>query len=304
MHCGIFVPVVQRTVAAVKGRLAAKASRHTSLSLSWSYAPLFFLTNGWIAVLGAAALALWAVPARAAGFARNADFIVFADDQPLAEAVIAKASQYRKELALRWLGEELPPAVGRTVINVTISDREDRGLIWPADGPGRQVHNIWLTTSRQRALGSTLKHEIAHAVLATRYPRELPVFVNEAVANLQDDEERKEIRQRTIGWFARTGNWPPIREVFEADVISSVDSASYAVASSVTEYLCTRSSETKFLEFAIAGKQHGWDAALRSHYGINSVEQLQQLWQQWVLQTIQARPTGNVARSHGTVGPQ
>jgi len=226
-----------------------------------------------------------AAPAWGAGFARNSDYIVFADDQSLADAVIAQASKYRKEIALRWLGEELPPAVGRTVINVTISSDEDRGLTLPADGPGRQLHNIWLTTSRERATGSTLAHELTHAVLATRYPRDLPVFANEAIANLQDDAERSAIRHRTISWFARTNNWPPLREVFEAESISSVDSASYAVASSVAEYLCTLSSEPKFLQFAIDGKRIGWDQALRTHYKLESVEQLQRQWQEWVLRS-------------------
>ena len=50
-------------------------------------------------------------------------------------------------------------------------DTEDDGLIWPDNGPRRNMHRLFLATTRDGALGSTLKHEICHAVMATRFPQ-------------------------------------------------------------------------------------------------------------------------------------
>ena len=41
-----------------------------------------------------------------------------------------KAEQYRREIALAWLGEELPPTSGPTIINVRFEDEANRGLTW------------------------------------------------------------------------------------------------------------------------------------------------------------------------------
>ena len=66
-----------------------------------------------------------------AGFVRDDDFIVFAPDESLAEAVLAKAAQLRRQIAEEWFGEPLPPGAGRTLIHVQLDDREDSGLTWP-----------------------------------------------------------------------------------------------------------------------------------------------------------------------------
>ena len=42
------------------------------------------------------------------GLAHNPNFIITADDQTLADAVLDKAESYREQLAQEWLGRELP----------------------------------------------------------------------------------------------------------------------------------------------------------------------------------------------------
>ena len=62
-------------------------------------------------------IALAAANADAAGFVHNANFSVFTPAGPsadfLAKEVLQKAEQYRREIALQWLGGELPPSIGR-----------------------------------------------------------------------------------------------------------------------------------------------------------------------------------------------
>lgn len=218
--------------------------------------------------------------AHAAGLAHGDNFVVTAADDALAEEVLAKADQFRKEVAEEWLGLELPPSVGRVVIDVELAD-DDQGRTWVIDHPDRKYHMLWLTTTRERALGSTLKHEITHVVLATELPGRLPAWADEGAASLADDDQRVEIRRRTIAWFARTGNWPNVESVLEASTILATDKATYSVSASLTEYLLTRGDKPQFLEFAVDGKAQGWVRALRTHYGIESVARLEQAWRAW-----------------------
>ena len=46
------------------------------------------------------------------------------------EFLLDRAEEYRKRIAIEWLGEELPPSVGQVMVNVSYSDRPDSGLIY------------------------------------------------------------------------------------------------------------------------------------------------------------------------------
>lgn len=214
--------------------------------------------------------------------ARNANFLITAPEPQLADDVLAEAERLRDEIASKWLGEKLPPSVGMAMIHVRLSQTKDQGLSLVADGAGRLSHQVWLTTSRGRAVGTTLAHELTHVVLATRYPGQLPAWANEGAASFCDDRERHETRRSVLAWYANTGNWPRLRSVLEAEAISPLDQAKYAVAASVTRYLLDRSEKDRFLEFCVAGRRGGWDAALLQYYEIADVATLESDWQNWV----------------------
>ena len=229
--------------------------------------------------------------ANAAGYVHNENFIIYTPSDTSAEVshqfanrVLAKAEEYRKQIAKEWVGQKLPPSVGRTVINVKLSDAEDKGLTWAIDDPRRTLHTIYLTTSRERAIGSTLKHEITHVVLATQFPHpnRLPAWLEEGIASRYDDDARIATRQSILNWYARTRNWPKLQRVLTADRIIDDDKTAYAVSSSLVNYLLTRADKAELLRFGHAGARHGWKQALAKHYQIEGVEQLQQSWQKWV----------------------
>ncbi len=148
--------------------------------------------------------------AQGAGFAHDDNFIVLAPDQALAEEVLDRAEHFRGQVAQEWLGEDLPPSVGRAVIHVSLSDLEDSGLTWAIDCPERKYHKLWVKGTRDQVLGSTLHHEMVHAVLVTRFPDQLPAWAEEGAASTKDDPQRIDTRRRIIDWYARTGNWPKL----------------------------------------------------------------------------------------------
>ena len=119
--------------------------------------------------------------------------------------------------------------MGRTIITVELSASRDSGFTWPIDHPDRKFHNMWLTTSRERTPGSTLRHEIRHVVLNTRFRDRLPPWVEEGLASRSNDPERQQLWRETAAAFSQSG-WPEIRSVIEARAIHSTDRATYGAS--------------------------------------------------------------------------
>ena len=225
-----------------------------------------------------------------AGALESSDnFIVLvADDtEPgFAQQVLDRAEEYRQDIAIEWLGEALPPSVGRAIVNVKLAMETDKGLTWAIDDPRRTHHAVYLTTSSENALGKTLQHEMAHVVFATQfpYPNRLPPWLEEGIASRYDDDERQGTRDQILGWTARTGNWPDLLRVLESSTISTNDQLSYAVASSLVDYLLTQGEKENLFRFAVSGQRIGWDRALNRNYAFENVDQLRSAWQDWVSQ--------------------
>lgn len=228
----------------------------------------------------------------------NDNFVVSAATVELAQAVLDRAEELRDEIAMEWLGQPIPPSLGTTVISVRICESEDSGQTWPGANLNRPTYMMWLRAPQDQVTGPLLAHEMTHVVLSTRYPGLLPAWVNEGIASLRDDEERKSTRKYILTWFAETGNWPHIGEVFDAEKIMSTDQFSYTIAGSVVEYLLTKEDKATLLRLAVEGRKGDWDAAIRQNYAIGGLRQLQLQWQAWVADSLYtAAQAGNRARS-------
>lgn len=227
------------------------------------------------------AVQLFLSSAGAAGLSRNENFMVMAPTQELADRVLKAAEQFRHDVAVQWLGAPLPPSVGPAIVHVELSETRDDAFTWAKNGPDRKYHSVYLTTSLDQAVGSTLKHEITHVVLATRFPDRLPVWLEEGCAGYADDASRLKTRRAILDWFARTGNWPNLAQVLNAKKLSAADRSSYAIACSVTHFLMDRGSRQHLIAFGELVQEQGPEAALKSSYGFASIEELGEEWQTW-----------------------
>ena len=222
------------------------------------------------------------------------NFTVLAPNQSLADAVAKQAEAYRKQVALEWLGKELPDRDGRSLVTVHVAPQKDEGATWPIDSAERTLHQVWLTTSVDRATGSTLHHEVVHTVLDSHFfPQSPPAWASEGIASQADDAGRKETQRQIVAHWSQTGRWPGLRSLLEYRRIEHDNLSRYAAASSLTEFLVERGGKTRVVEFAASGPNRGWDRAVADCYGLGDVAALQSAWQAWA----SARPRDNGAVS-------
>lgn len=225
--------------------------------------------------------------AQGAGFEYDRHFIVIAPNQELAAQVLALSNAHRKQFVANWLNGELPSVEIRTGIHLLdVSATESHACTWLKRGPDQTLHRIWLRGSAEE-LKSLLRHELVHVLLASIFAERLPVWVEEGVACLEDDVERKLIRQRIIAQYAATESWPDLGSLLERKSLRSHSQESYAVAESLTMYLLTLGDEGTLLRFALDGKRLGWEPSLRSHYSVDDVEALERRWETWASKTSQ-----------------
>jgi len=222
-----------------------------------------------------------------AGFVHSSNFTVFTPAVPSQEAadvfamaVLERAEQLRKQIAIEWLGEELPPSIGQVLVNVDYVNKPDSGLTWAKDHPDRKLHALFISTTPGQLPDGLLAHEMVHCILATRYPhpKRLPAWLEEGIASQYDDSQRQQIRQRIMSWFVTTGNWPRLASVLNAKRVHSDDQEAYTLATTVTELLLERGNRQKLLEFGQLVEQVGLDGALTQCYGIAGAAELELLW--------------------------
>ena len=240
----------------------------------------------------------------AAGLASNKNFIVLSPPVPsqaaaqrFAEKIAEEANDLRKKISTDWLGEPLPDRIGRTTVNVQFSDEPDSALTWAKDKPNRRFHSIYLKTPQSETVALGLAHEVAHAVLATKFPHpnRLPAWVEEAIACRYDDETRIRKRNVVLASMVRTRNWPNLESILTAKNISSRNASAYAVSCSVADYLLSKGDKSKFLEFAEHIPKNGLGNALQRTYEITGTADLETRWQKWVVKRQPHPPAGKFA---------
>ena len=147
------------------------------------------------------------------------NFIVFAANPQFATEVSRSAEQFRRDLAIYWLGEELPPWSQRCPLHVTTSPRlgaggETRFSLMPG-GVGNWMMSVQGT--QERVLDSVLPHEISHTIFATHfapYDKYVPRWADEGACTTVEHIEEKSKHVKFLQTFLRTGRGIPFNRMF------------------------------------------------------------------------------------------
>lgn len=217
------------------------------------------------------------------GFEGSPNFSVFAPQgDNCATKVCRAADAYRRRIAIDWLGRELAAGKQYTHIYVRFTEAED--VVTILGNPQRAPHDNHMylhVKDADAAVGEALAHEMAHVVTRSLFPRSPPHWVMEGIACGYDGPQARAPRLAFLSRQLDAGRLPAIRKLLDGKAFPPSDVPSYSVAESLTNFLLTRGDRQQFVEFAQVLSRDGVDAAL-DVYGIDTVDQLQSAWEQWV----------------------
>lgn len=233
------------------------------------------------AIAGLIVVALPAA-AHAADF-RTQNFLVMAPTPDLARAVGMAAEGYRRDLAIHWLGKELPPWPAPCPIRVIAGDHlAAQGVTTYHRSPVRDFQ-MEVVGSTERILDSVLPHEVTHTLLATHFGRPLPRWADEGICTTVEHPVERQKHEAKLREFLSTRRGISMNKLFlmteyPADVLPM-----YAQGYSVCQFLIAQRGPRQFVDFVGDYMRNpSWTQNVRKHYGYESLAELQQLWLAWV----------------------
>jgi RNA polymerase sigma factor (sigma-70 family) len=225
------------------------------------------------------------------------NFIVHGLSPRMTRLVADTAERWREQHALQWLGKVLPPWEERCSIVVRIEPRGGGGATTIQFGDGKaKIVGMRLDGPYDRILGSTLPHEVTHAVLATAMGRPMPRWADEGAALLAEDLEDTQWLEQAVHQVLSRKVRVPLRRLFAVREYNEFDvHLLFAQAYSVVRFLAERADKPTFLTFVKKGMDEGWDAAAKSCYRFDNVELMEAAWLEWlrvrgIKPTNEARP--------------
>jgi hypothetical protein len=223
---------------------------------------------------------------------RTPNFMVTAPTPEVAQQVGDAAEVYRKQLAIEWLGHELPRWAAPCPVKVKVGQLGAGGQttfsFFPNAQGSAEVCNwdMQIQGSLERILDSVLPHEVSHTIFACHFRRPLPRWADEGAATLAEHDSEKRRQVLTLKQVIDTRRRIPLASLLNIkdyprdmqDVMTL-----YAEGYSLAELLVQEGGRSKYLKFLGDAHQQGWERALQAHYGYRSVENLEQRWRDWVI---------------------
>lgn len=221
-------------------------------------------------------------PASAAGY-RTQYFIVTASTPEYAKEVAEAAERLRKELAIDWLGRELPPWRDSCPIEV-VNDSGAGGVTQFYFDRGQPYGwSMRIQGTRERVLDSVLPHEVTHMVFATHFGRPLPRWADEGACTTTEHVSERQKQERLLNTFLQSNRGIPFNAMFAMTEYPGDVLPLYAQGYSLTRFLISLEGRRRFIQFVGEGlNDRRWAAAVKRNYGFADLSELQQQWNRWV----------------------
>ncbi|HET6881082.1 MAG TPA: hypothetical protein VFI31_13050 [Pirellulales bacterium] len=238
------------------------------------------------AFVAAALVSLGASPLVSLGAShRTANFIVRAANPEVAKEVGQAAEKYRRELAIEWLGKEMPTWYQPCPIVVEVGPRLGAGgatsfIFDHGDVFGWQMS---IQGSRERILDSVLPHEVTHTIFASYFRRPLPRWADEGASSTVEHESERRKQQRMLIQFLQTRRGIAFNDMFAMKQYPKDILPLYAQGHSLATFLVAQGGKREFLRYVKDGLDtNDWRAATVAHYRYESLGKLQSAWLAWV----------------------
>ena len=233
------------------------------------------------------------------------NFAVFAPDPAFAKRIGSEAERFRKELAIEWLGQELPQWKEKCPIRVSLSPHSggETSFAFLSDGRQRAEPTGWdmkVFGTPERILDSVLPHEVTHTIFATHFRRPLPRWADEGACTTVEHQAEKQKNHHMLVSFlsASPSRGIPFNRMFTMRDYPPDILPLYAQGFSVAKFLIMQKGRRPFLEYIETGmnlerpgqETLAWDRATQQHYGYKDLSELQVRWQRWVAEGSRINP--------------
>ncbi|MBX3415869.1 MAG: hypothetical protein KF708_24515 [Pirellulales bacterium] len=218
---------------------------------------------------------------------RTPNFVVTAPTQRFAEQVGKTAEEYRRDLAVHWLGKALPNWSQPCPITLQVGENIgaggatsflfDRGEVfgWRMEIQG----------SEERILDSVLPHEVTHTIFASHFRQPLPRWADEGACTTVEHASERLKQQKMLVRFLQTGRGIPFSTMYQMKEYPQDIMPLYSQGYSLARYLIAQGGQRKFMEYVGDGLDSGnWTATTEKHYGYQNLATLQESWLDWVRQ--------------------
>jgi len=216
---------------------------------------------------------------------RTKNFVVQARDGQLAKQVGDEAERFRRELAVEWLGHELPDWGRPCPITVQAGPNLGAGgatsFMFQNGRPFGWKMSI--QGSPRRILDSVLPHEVTHTIFATHFGRPLPRWADEGACTTVEHEEERSKQEQLLVRFLQTNRGIAFNHMFAMTEYPSDILPLYAQGYSLARYFIAQGGKQKYVEYVGKGMRRGdWATATRQFYGFSDLSDLQVTWLDWV----------------------
>lgn len=216
---------------------------------------------------------------------RTENFIVTASSQQLAQQVAETAENLRHNLAIEWLGHELPGWRDKCPITVNAGSHLGAGGVTQFMFQNGQPFGWTMSVqgSVERILDSVLPHEITHTIFATHFGRPLPRWADEGASTTVEHPVETSNQERLLLKFLTTDRGIAFNNMFAMTEYPRDILPLYAQGHSLARFLIAQGGKRKFVNYVGDGmKWNSWTKATQKHYGFRSLSELQVTWLDWV----------------------
>jgi len=218
---------------------------------------------------------------------RTPNFVLQTQSPELAERFAKAAEQYRRDLAVEWLGEPMPEWSQPCVVTVQVGPNLGAGGATTFVFDRGEVFGWRMTIqgSAERILDSVLPHEITHMVFACRFRQPLPRWADEGGATSVEHPSERAKHYRMLVEFLRSNRGIAFNRMFSMEQYPQDIMPLYAQGYTLCEFLMQQGGRRKFLDFLADGLESDqWSEAIKQHYAFADVGALQNAWLGWVRQ--------------------
>jgi hypothetical protein len=240
---------------------------------------------------------------------RTANFIVETPDPGFTQQVAQAAEQYRRDLAVAWLGKAMPNWSQPCVMTVQAAPHLGAGgkTTFVFDSGEVFGWRMSIQGSPERVVDSVLPHEVTHMIFASHFRQPLPRWADEGGATSVEHASEKNKYRQILDQCLRTGRGIAFNPMFTMMDYPADFMPLYAEGYSLAEYLISVGGRQEFVKFLDDGlKGDDWSGAIQRHYRQQDLGALQNAWLAWVRQgsPLGKRPEVQMAAGERRLRPE